>query len=63
MALSAGTLKSLMKTKVDAINDDNGAISNDAILQALAEAVVEHIQAAAKANVTSGSSIGQWPII
>lgn len=63
MALSASALKSLMKSKVDAIDFENGGISNDTVLQALAEAVVEHIQAAAKANVTSGSSTGQWPII
>ena len=63
MAMSASALKALMKAKVDAIDFETGGISNDAVLQALAEAVGEHIQAAAKANVTSGSSTGQWSIL
>jgi hypothetical protein len=63
MALSSSALASLIKSKVDTIDFENGAIDNDAVIQKLAEAIVEHITSAAKANVTSGSSSGQWSII
>lgn len=63
MALSASTLASLIKSKVDTIDFDSGAIDNDLVIQKIAEAIVEHIQADAKANVTSGSSAGQWSIV
>ena len=63
MALSASTLASLIKSKVDTIDFENGAIDNDLVIQKLAEAIVEHITSSAKANVTSGSSAGQWSII
>lgn len=63
MALSSSTLASLIKSKVDTIDFENGEIDNYFVIQKLAEAIVEHIQAEAKANVTSGSSAGQWSII
>lgn len=63
MALSASTLASLIKSKVDTIDFENGPIDNDAVIQKFAEALVEHIQAEAKANVTSGSSAGMWSIV
>lgn len=63
MALSASTLASLIKSKVDTIDFESGEIDNNFVIQKLAEAIVEHIQAEAKANVTSGSSAGQWSII
>lgn len=62
MALNANTLKGLIKSKVDAINDDNGGISNDAVLQALADAIVEHIKASADVIVTGGSSAGTYKV-
>lgn len=63
MALSASTLASLIKSKIDTIDFENGPIDNDVVIQKFAEAMVEHIQSEAKANVTSGSSAGQWSII
>lgn len=63
MALSASTLASLIKSKVDTIDFENGEIDNDLVIQKFAEAMVEHIQAEAKANVTSGSSAGMWSIV
>lgn len=35
---------------------------NKDFIDALAEGIVKHIQAEAKANVTSGSSAGSWSI-
>lgn len=63
MALSASTLASLIKSKVDTIDFENGPIDNDAVIQKFAEAIVEHIASEAKANVTSGSSAGMWSIV
>jgi len=62
MALNASTLKGLIKSKVDAINDDNGGISNDAVLQALADAIVEHIKADAAVVIAGGSSAGSYKV-
>lgn len=63
MALSSSGLASAIKAAVNGIDFQNGAITNDAIINALAEAIVNHITANAKANVTGGSSSGQWPIV
>lgn len=63
MAMSASALASAIKSAVDAIDVSNGEITNDDVIQALASAIVEHIQSNAKANVTSGSSSGQWSIV
>jgi len=62
MALNASTLKGLIKSKVDAINDDNGGISNDAVLQALADAIVEHIKPDAAVVIAGGSSAGSYKV-
>lgn len=62
MALSAATLKSLMKTKVDDITRDAGSITNDDALQALADAIIEHIKADAQVVVTGGSSSGTYKV-
>jgi hypothetical protein len=71
MALSASTLTSLIKSKLDALF---GAPVDPAIqqqvIQAISEAVVEHIQSAAvvattvsgNAVVAGGSSAGTWPV-
>lgn len=63
MALSASGLASAIKSAVNAIDVNNGEITNDSVIDALAQAIVDHIKDNAKANVTGGSSSGQWPII
>lgn len=63
MAMSASSLANEMKAAVASIDFTNGAISNDQVMLALATAIVNHITSNAKANVASGSSAGQWPII
>lgn len=63
MALSASGLASAIKAAVDAIDVENGSVQNNDVIDALAQAIVDHIKDNAKANVTSGSSSGQWPIV
>ena len=63
MALSASGLASAIKSAVNAIDVNNGEITNDSVIDALAQAIVDHLKDNAKANVTGGSSSGQWPII
>lgn len=63
MALNASALKALMKAKVDSVNFENGEIDNDAVLQALAEAIVDHITSSGQVAVTGGSSSGVYPIL
>lgn len=63
MALSASGLASAIKAAVNAIDVNSGEITNDDVINALATAIVDHIKANAKANVTGGSSTGQWPIV
>lgn len=63
MALSASGLASAIKAAVDAIDVNNGSVQNNDVIDALAQAIVDHITANGKANVTGGSSSGQWPII
>lgn len=64
MALSASVLATLMRSKMDALTDDQKA-DRDASYNALASAVVEHIQAAAQiAGVCVGltSAPGGGPV-
>jgi hypothetical protein len=63
MAMSASSLAAAIKSAVNAIDVDNGEITNDSVIDALASAIVNHIKDNAKADVASGSSAGQWPII
>lgn len=63
MALNATTLKSLMKSKIASVNFEDGDKNNDDLLQALAEAIVDHIQTSGQVAVTSGSSSGVYPIL
>jgi hypothetical protein len=63
MAMNASSLAAAIKSAVDAIDVDNGEITNNAAIDAIAQAIVNHIKDNAKANVGSGSSAGQWPII
>lgn len=64
MAMNEGTLKNLMISKLQSAGfDTNNNHSKTAeFCAAIAAAVVEHIQASAKAVVASGSSAGQHPI-
>lgn len=62
MPMSASGLASAIKSAVNAIDVDNGEITNDQVIDALATAIVNHIKDNAKAVVGSGSSAGQWPI-
>lgn len=62
MALSASALKALIKSKVDAVDVDNGEKANDEVLQAIADAIVEHITSDAAVIVTSGSSAGSYKV-
>ena len=62
MAMNASSLAAAIKSAVDSINIVNGEISNQAVIQALATAIVDHIKNNAKAKVTSGSSSGLWSI-
>lgn len=62
MALNASTLKGLIKSKVDAVDFENGEISNDAVLLALAEAIVDHIKADAAVVIAGGSSAGSYKV-
>lgn len=65
MAISAPVLEGMIVAKLEQygiVTNGDHAKAN-IMAKAIAEAVVEHIKAEAKANVTSGSSSGQWPII
>jgi hypothetical protein len=63
MAMSASSLAAAIKSAVNAIDVDNGEITNDSVIDALASAIVNHIKDNAKAVVSSGNSAGQWPIV
>lgn len=63
MPLNSSSLKSLMKSKVDSIDIENGEIDNDQVLQALADAIVEHITSNGQVVVSGGSSSGVYGII
>ena len=57
MALNATTLKTLMKTKIEALTNfpttgTNPVVADDRILQALAEAIIEHITTSGQVAVT-----------
>lgn len=64
MALNAAALAGEMKIKMDAVADSykDGAKDNSTILNALAEAIVEHITANAEVIVSGGSSAGAYPV-
>lgn len=64
MALNANTLKSEIKSAVDAVADSykNGEKSNDDILQAWCEAIITHITTNAEVIITSGSSAGTYQV-
>lgn len=65
MAMNATALKgeliSVLQTQGFATNSNHAWLEQFA--QAIATAVVNHLTANAKANVTAGSSAGQWPIL
>jgi hypothetical protein len=63
MPMSTSSLAAAIKSAVNAIDVDNGEITNDSVIDALASAIVNHIKDNAKAVVSSGNSAGQWPIV
>jgi hypothetical protein len=62
--MNASALKGLMISKLQAAGFDteNEHSKTPEFCEAIAAAVIEHIQANAKAVVASGSSAGQHPI-
>ena len=62
MALSASALKSAMKSAVDAIDVEDGAVTNDQVLQAVADAIIDHITSSAQVVIGTGSSSGTYSI-
>lgn len=65
MAMNASTLASAI---VSQLQSQGFATTNphawlEDFAQAVATAVVNHLTANAKANVTAGSSAGQWPLL
>ncbi len=64
MALNAATLAGLIQTKVDALADSyrNGEKDNNDALEAIAEAIIEHITSDGQVIITSGSSAGTYGI-
>jgi hypothetical protein len=62
MALNAGTLATLIKAGVDAIDIENGEVPNDDVLMAVAQAIVDHLTTDGEVIVTSGSSAGTYGI-
>ncbi len=62
MALNSATLKTLIDTKLTAAGFNLASGEADVMSQAIAEAVVEHIQAAAQVVVPAGSSAGTYPV-
>lgn len=62
MALNGDTLKGLIKSAVDSIDVENGEITNDDVLQAFADAIVQHITTDGKVIIGSGSSAGTYDI-
>ena len=63
MPMSASGLANEMKAAVNAIDVDNGEITNDQVINALATAIINHIKNNAKAVDAGGTAGGQWPII
>ena len=64
MALSKASLKARLISELQAqgfVTEGEHAMAGK-MAEAIANAVVDEIQANAKANVTSGSSAGTWPI-
>lgn len=62
MALNATTLKNLIKSSVDSIDVDNGEITNDQVIEALANAIVTHITSSGQVIIGGGSSSGVYSI-
>ena len=62
MALNSATLSGLIQSKLTAAGFNLSAGVADDLAQAIAEAVVEHIQSAAQVVVSGGSSAGTYPV-
>jgi len=62
MALDSVALSTLIQSKLTTAGFNLTKGVSDVLAQAIAEAVVEHIQAAAQVPVTSGSSTGTYSV-
>lgn len=64
MAMNATVLAALIQSKVAAVEDSykNGSKNPNDALNAIAEAIIEHIQADAEVTVTGGSSAGVYKV-
>ena len=65
MPMNAVLLAQEMKAAVDAVAGQyqNGETPNTAALEALASAIITHIQTNATVPVTGGSSAGVYPVV
>ena len=62
MALDATRLKNNVKSAVDAITVDNGAITNEQVIEAIAQAIIDEITSNGQVIINSGSSAGTYQI-
>lgn len=62
MALDATRLKNAIKGAVDTIDVTTGEITNDAVLTAVAQAIIDEITGNAQVVVASGSSAGTYSV-
>ena len=64
MAMDSAALATLIKSNLQSAGFDTENEHSDiqTLCTAIAEAVVEHVQTTATANVGTGSSSGNWPI-
>lgn len=62
MALDATRLKNSVKSAVDAITVDNGAITNDQVIEAITQAIIDEITSNGEVIISSGSSAGTYQI-
>jgi len=62
MALNATALKNAIKSAIDSIDAENGEISNDALLEATASAIIDHIKNNGQVIIAGGSSSGTYSI-
>lgn len=62
MALDATTLAGLIKTNVDALDFENGELTNDNVILALSQAIINHLTTDGEVVVTTGSSAGTYGI-
>lgn len=62
MALDANRLASAIRSAVNSIDVNNGEITNEDVITALASAIINEITSNGQVVVTGGSSSGTYPI-